>query len=71
MKNLFLSDPQIPVVQACRRGQGVVEYGGALVIAAILVSTVLVLFPDPATNFMTPILEGVADMIEAQSDLSS
>ncbi len=38
-------------------GQGVIEYAGAIVIAVVLVSLVLVVFPNPLTDFFFEIIE--------------
>jgi hypothetical protein len=50
-----------PSHKAAARGQGVVEYAGALVIAAILVSTVLSAGPDG----METMFRGVVDPVVA------
>ncbi len=41
----------------CNPGQGVIEYAGALILASILVSLVLVIFPTPLTDFFFEIIE--------------
>ncbi len=47
----------------CNRGQGIVEYAGALVIAAVVVSLVLAIFPNPFTDFFFTLVENILDML--------
>lgn len=42
-----------------QKGQGVIEYAGALVIAAVLVAAVLAVGPTGITNLFTNILNSV------------
>lgn len=42
-----------------QKGQGVIEYAGALVIAAVLVAAVIGVGPDALTNLFTQILTSV------------
>lgn len=42
-----------------QKGQGVIEYAGALVIAAVLVAAVLAIGPTGITNLFTNILNSV------------
>ena len=46
------------------KGQGVIEYAGALVIAAVLVSVVLVVGPDQMEAIFNQIFETVSTMLE-------
>jgi len=41
------------------KGQGVIEYAGALVIAAVLVAAVLAIGPNAMTGLFTDILDSV------------
>ncbi len=49
-----------------RKGQGVIEYAGALVIAAVLVSGVLAFGTEGITNLFTNILDSVGTYFSAQ-----
>ncbi len=42
-----------------KKGQGVIEYAGALVIAAVLVATVLAVGPDGITTLFNDIMSSV------------
>jgi hypothetical protein len=49
-----------------QKGQGVIEYAGALVIAAVLVAAVLAIGPDGITTLFTDILNSVQDYFTGQ-----
>lgn len=51
------------------KGQGVIEYAGALVIAAVLVSVVLAVGPDAMEGLFTEIFDTVAAMIQGDDGL--
>lgn len=46
-------------IRGAEKGQGVIEYAGALVIAAVLVAAVIGVGPDAITNLFTQILTSV------------
>jgi Flp pilus assembly pilin Flp len=48
------------------KGQGVIEYAGALVIAAVLVAAVLAIGPDGITTIFTEILTNVQGFLTGQ-----
>lgn len=48
------------------KGQGVIEYAGALVIAAVLVAAVLAVGPDGITNLFNAILTAVQGFFDGQ-----
>lgn len=48
------------------KGQGVIEYAGALVIAAVLVAAVLAVGPDGMTTLFTSIIESVQGYFTGQ-----
>jgi len=48
------------------KGQGVIEYAGALVIAAVLVAAVLAIGPTGITNLFTDILDSVQSYFTGQ-----
>lgn len=48
------------------KGQGVIEYAGALVIAAVLVATVLAIGPEGVQNLFNNILTKVNDFFTAE-----
>lgn len=50
---------KLQVAKASRKGQGVIEYAGALVIAAVLVAAVLAIGPTGISNLFTNILNKV------------
>ena len=47
-----------------QKGQGVIEYAGALVIAAVLVATVLAVGPDGIETLFTDILDTVSTFFD-------
>ena len=49
-----------------QKGQGVIEYAGALVIAAVLVATVLAVGPDGIEALFTDILDSVSTFFEGE-----
>lgn len=49
-----------------QKGQGVIEYAGALVIAAVLVAAVLAIGPTGITNLFTDILNSVQSYFTGQ-----
>jgi Flp pilus assembly pilin Flp len=49
-----------------QKGQGVIEYAGALVIAAVLVAAVLAIGPTGITNLFTDILDSVQSYFTGQ-----
>lgn len=49
--------------QRYAKGQGIIEYAGALIIAAVLVATVLVTGPQGISTLFTDIIAAAADMI--------
>ncbi len=49
-----------------KKGQGVIEYAGALVIAAVLVAAVLALGPNAMTGLFTQILDAVQSYFTGQ-----
>ncbi len=49
-----------------QKGQGVIEYAGALVIAAVLVAAVLAVGPDGISTLFTDILTAVQDFFTGQ-----
>ncbi len=55
-----------------KRGQGVIEYAGAMIVAALIVAAVLVVGRDGMTNVYNSIFDGVENFFNTQSnDLSS
>jgi len=48
------------------KGQGVIEYAGALVIAAVLVAAVLAIGPTGISNLFTDILNSVQSYFTGQ-----
>jgi Flp pilus assembly pilin Flp len=50
------------------KGQGVIEYAGALVIAAVLVAAVLAVGPDGISTLFTDILNTVQDFFTGAMD---
>ncbi|MGE0199513.1 MAG: hypothetical protein AB7P76_00950 [Candidatus Melainabacteria bacterium] len=50
------------------KGQGVIEYAGALVIAAVLVATVLAVGPDGIETLFNDILTSVQSFFSDQLD---
>lgn len=52
--------------QKAQKGQGVIEYAGALVIAAVLVAAVLAIGPTGITNLFTDILNSVQSYFTGQ-----
>ncbi|HEY9746369.1 MAG TPA: hypothetical protein V6C99_09145 [Oculatellaceae cyanobacterium] len=57
---------QIKFTNKARKGQGVIEYAGALVIAALLVAAVISLGPDAIENLFTNILTSVQNFFQGQ-----
>ena len=51
-----------------QKGQGVIEYAGALVIAAVLVSAVLLAGPDAITTLFSSIMDAVESFFTGQLD---
>jgi hypothetical protein len=49
-----------------QKGQGVIEYAGALVIAAVLVAAVLAIGPTGITNLFTDIMNSVQSYFTGQ-----
>ena len=49
-----------------QKGQGVIEYAGALVIAAVLVSAVLAIGPDGIKTLFTDILSSVTTYFKGE-----
>lgn len=49
-----------------KKGQGVIEYAGALVIAAVLVAAVLVIGPDGIKSLFTDILNSVQSYFKSK-----
>ena len=49
-----------------KKGQGVIEYAGALVIAAVLVAAVLAVGPDGIENLFNDILTGVSNFFDSK-----
>ncbi|MCE3236043.1 MAG: hypothetical protein K0Q50_2223 [Vampirovibrio sp.] len=49
-----------------QKGQGVIEYAGALVIAAVLVAAVLAIGPEGITNLFTEIMTSVQGYLTGQ-----
>lgn len=49
-----------------RKGQGVIEYAGALVIAAVLVATVLAVGPQGIQTLFNSILTSVQSFFQGQ-----
>ncbi|MEM0952448.1 MAG: hypothetical protein AAGI66_09960 [Cyanobacteria bacterium P01_H01_bin.74] len=52
--------------QTAKKGQGVIEYAGALVIAAVLVAAVLAIGPDGISTLFTNILTSVQTYFTGQ-----
>jgi hypothetical protein len=50
------------------KGQGVIEYAGALVIAGVLVSAVLLVGPDGMANTFDSIIDAVGSYFQGQVD---
>ncbi|MDX2083811.1 MAG: Flp family type IVb pilin [Candidatus Melainabacteria bacterium] len=50
------------------KGQGVVEYAGALVVAAALVAAVLLIGPDAIQGMFQNIIDTITQFLEAQLD---
>jgi hypothetical protein len=53
-------------VMKATKGQGVIEYAGALVIAAVLVSATLAIGPTGITNLFTDIMNSVQSYFTGQ-----
>ena len=49
-----------------QKGQGVIEYAGALVIAAVLVATVLAVGPDGIETLFTDIMTSVQTFFDGE-----
>lgn len=49
----------LEMAKKARKGQGVIEYAGALVIAAVLVAAVINIGPDAISGLFTDILDSV------------
>jgi Flp pilus assembly pilin Flp len=49
-----------------KKGQGVIEYAGALVIAAVLVAATLAIGPTGITNLFTDIMDSVQSYFTGQ-----
>ncbi|MBK8190826.1 MAG: pilus assembly protein [Vampirovibrionales bacterium] len=49
-----------------QKGQGVIEYAGALVIAAVLVAAVLAIGPDGIGNLFNQIMDSVQSFFTGQ-----
>lgn len=49
-----------------QKGQGVIEYAGALVIAAVLVATVLAVGPAGIESLFTDIMDSVQTFFEGE-----
>ena len=56
MSQLNLCPKQLPKKLTAQKGQGVIEYAGALVIAAVLVAAVLAVGPGQITTTFTSIM---------------
>ena len=54
------------MMKKSKKGQGVIEYAGALVIAAVLVAAVLAVGPDGIETLFTDILTSVSGFFEGQ-----
>ena len=54
------------LAKKAQKGQGVIEYAGALVIAAVLVAAVLAIGPTGITNLFTDILNSVQSYFTGQ-----
>jgi len=52
--------------QMKQKGQGVIEYAGALVIAAVLVAAVLTIGPTGISDLFTQILDSVQSFFTGQ-----
>lgn len=52
--------------QKAKKGQGVIEYAGALVIASVLVAAVLLVGPDGIENLFNTILTSVQSYFTGQ-----
>ena len=64
MNQLFV---KLQVLKATKsKGQGVIEYAGALVIAAVLVAAVLAIGPTGISNLFTDILNSVQTYFTGQ-----
>lgn len=46
-------------------GQGVIEYAGALVVASILISLIVAVFPDAQEAFFSNTVNGISDFLVA------
>jgi hypothetical protein len=58
---------KLQVLKATKsKGQGVIEYAGALVIAAVLVAAVLAIGPTGISNLFTDILNSVQSYFTGQ-----
>jgi Flp pilus assembly pilin Flp len=52
--------------QRAQKGQGVIEYAGALVVAAVMVAAVLAIGPDGIKTLFTDILNSVQTYMKGQ-----
>lgn len=56
----------LEMMKKAKKGQGVIEYAGALVIAAVLVAAVIGLGPDAISDLFTNILDSVQDFFTSK-----
>lgn len=50
-----------------KKGQGVVEYAGALVVAAVIISAVVALAPDALDTMFTNVLDNIQAFLESNT----
>jgi Flp pilus assembly pilin Flp len=51
-----------------KSGQGVIEYAGAMIVAALIVAAVLVIGQDGMGNVYNSIFSGVEDFFQGKAD---
>jgi hypothetical protein len=55
-------------LNAKKAGQGVIEYAGAMIVAALIVAAVLVIGQDGMGNVYNSIFSGVEDFFQGKAD---